>query len=306
MKVLVVASFNKNRFAPFVQEQADALAKAGCEIDYFGIQGKGVSGYLKQLPELKKKIREFQPDIVHAHFGLSGLLANLQRKVPVVTTYHGCDINAFKLRLFSIPSLILSAYNIVVSKQQYQRVHRFSSKIEVIPCGVSFEQFHPMPKDEARAMMGLDKAKTYVLFSSVFSRAEKNSPLAIEAVKLIPNAELIELDGYSRDEVCTLMNAADVGLLTSIREGSPMFVKELLACNRPVVSTPVGDVVDMLKGISGCYISTFNCEDVASKLKKAISFADVELTEHFVEQYDNQKIVETIKKVYSFVLNKVK
>ena len=44
MKILIVASYNKNRFAPFIQEQADALAKAGCEIGYFGIQGKGVLG----------------------------------------------------------------------------------------------------------------------------------------------------------------------------------------------------------------------------------------------------------------------
>lgn len=302
MKVLIVASYNKNRFAPFIQEQADALAKAGCEIGYFGIQGKGVLGYLKQLSELKKKIREFQPDIIHAHYGLSGLLANLQRRVPVVTTYHGCDINVLKLRLFSFWSLILSSYNIVVSEQQYRRVCHFSRKIDIIPCGVNFEQFHPIPKDEARIMMGLDKSKIYVLFSSVFTRDEKNSPLAIEAVKNIPNAELIELDGYSRDEVCALMNASDVGLLTSIREGSPMFVKELLACHRPVVSTPVGDVSDMINGISGCYISSYECEDVVSKLREAMTFTDVALTDSFVEKYDNQRIAERIENVYLFVL----
>ena len=101
MKVLIVASYNKNRFAPFILEQAEALMKRQCEIEWFGLKGKGLKGYLKNLPALKKKIREIHPNVVHAHYGLSGLLANLQRRVPVVTTYHGSDINDKKALRFS-------------------------------------------------------------------------------------------------------------------------------------------------------------------------------------------------------------
>ena len=46
------------------------------------------------------------------------------------------------------------------------------------------------------------------------------------------------------------MNAADVLLLTSRREGSPNAVKEALACNLPVVATDVGDVPERLDGVS--------------------------------------------------------
>ena len=118
MKILVVASNNRNSFAPFVMEQVESLRSIGCVVELFGIVGKGVKGYLSSLPELKQKINEFNPDVIHAHFGLCGLLANLQRIVPVVTTYHGCDINNIKLRPLSLPSLILSKYNIFVSKNQ--------------------------------------------------------------------------------------------------------------------------------------------------------------------------------------------
>ena len=39
MKLLFVASYNKSRFAPFIVEQAEALRRAGCEVDFFGVQG---------------------------------------------------------------------------------------------------------------------------------------------------------------------------------------------------------------------------------------------------------------------------
>ena len=42
MKILIVASYNKGHFAPFIVEQVEALKKAGCEIDSFGLQGKGI------------------------------------------------------------------------------------------------------------------------------------------------------------------------------------------------------------------------------------------------------------------------
>ena len=76
MRILVVASFNRGRFAPFIVEQAAALKKQGCEIEWLGLRGKGLKGYLKNYPSLKQTIKAFHPDIIHAHYGLSGLLAN--------------------------------------------------------------------------------------------------------------------------------------------------------------------------------------------------------------------------------------
>ena len=124
MKVLIVASYNKNSFVPFVKEQAEALQEVGCIVDFYGVVGKGVKGYLSALPALKQKISDYKPDVIHAHFGLCGLLANLQRNVPVVTTYHGCDINDIKLRPLSFPSLLLSKYNLFVSKNQKNKEYR--------------------------------------------------------------------------------------------------------------------------------------------------------------------------------------
>ena len=272
MKVLIVASYNKNRFAPFIQEQADALAKVGCEIGYFGIRGKGVSGYLKQLPELKRKIKEFQPDIIHAHYGLSGLLANLQRRIPVVTTYHGSDINNTKARRFSKIAMKMSAYNVFVSQKTLD-LAKPKRNFVLLPCGINLEDYPVIDKLEARKQMGLDVQKKYVLFAGAFDNAVKNAPLAQQAVALLPDVELLELKGYLRQQVALLMQAVDCFLMTSFTEGSPQVIKEAMACGCPIVSVDVGDVKERIEGLVGCWIVPDYCEEnVTDRLRKAMRF----------------------------------
>ncbi len=113
MKILIVASLNKGFYAPFILEQAQALENNGHNILFFGIKGQGVFGYLKNRSRLIRVIQQFDPQIVHAHYGLSGLLANMQRKVPVVTTFHGSDINNKSVLRFSKLAMFFSAYSCI-------------------------------------------------------------------------------------------------------------------------------------------------------------------------------------------------
>ena len=117
MKILIVASDKSGKFAPFIEEQIAALQQEGVQIIRYGVTGKGIIGYLRELPALRRLIRAERPDLIHAHYGLCGLLANLQRLVPVVTTYHGSDINVPKILRFSKIAIRLSAWNIFVSKR---------------------------------------------------------------------------------------------------------------------------------------------------------------------------------------------
>ena len=142
MKILFVASHNTGKFSTFITEQAEALQKLGVEIDYFGVVGKGILGYLNNRKKLILKIREFQPDLIHAHYGLSGLLANLQRKIKVVVTYHGCDINKRNSRILSVLSILLSKHNIFVSKKLMNCVKFYvGKKYDIVPCGIDKSVF---------------------------------------------------------------------------------------------------------------------------------------------------------------------
>lgn len=256
----------------FVKEQADALSELDVEISFFFIRGKGALGYLSCLDQLKQHISTWRPAILHAHYGLSGVLANLQREVPVITTYHGCDINRPALRLWSSFSLIFSRSNIFVSEAMRQKVRWLKKNSHfVVPMGVNTNVFFEMDQNEARKQLGLVSGKKYILFSSDFSNPVKNYQLASKAVKLLDDkVELLELKGYSREQVNLLMNACDLGLLTSIREGSSLFVKELMYVNRQIVSTNVGDVKSVFGNTSGCYVTGFEAQDICEKITLAL------------------------------------
>ena len=201
MKILIVASDKGGKFAPFIEEQIAALQQEGVQIIRYGVTGKGITGYLSELPALRRLIRAERPDIVHAHFGLSGLLANLQRLVPVVTTYHGSDINVPKILRFSRIAMRLSAFNIFVSKRNIaiairrkgEEAKRLSGKYALLPCGVNI----PKPWSELQdqwveqltlnqwVQSVLSEDVKNVLFVGAFDNAVKDPELAFAAVALL-------------------------------------------------------------------------------------------------------------------------
>lgn len=196
MRILEV-SRDKNNFAdhqlPFVTEQGAAIAKVlreleigDCKlenepsaVDYFLVKGN----YLKAVGALKAKIREFKPDIVHAHFGLSAITAELQGLVPVVSTFHnGETLNWHVNMLCSLFSL--RAKHVIYVAQHIRDLSYFKAKnYSIIPCGVPLEQMIITPKEEARKQLGWDADKKYILFGGAFDNERKNYALLKEAIE---------------------------------------------------------------------------------------------------------------------------
>ncbi len=305
MKILVVASYNKNRFAPFIVEQAEALKHVGCEVDYFGVVGKGIKGYLNAFGELRNKIKSFRPDIIHAHYGLSGLLVNLQRSVPVVTTYHGSDINLPKVLRLSKLAMKLSAWNIFVSKRNVDMAQPKKNYV-LLPCGVNLPNYVEEDICAVKQKLNWIPNKKYILFAGAFDNRVKNAKLAQDSVSLIENAELIELKGYTREQVTALFYAVDSFLMTSFTEGSPQVVKEAMACDCPIVSVDVGDVAERIEGLGGCYIAERNPQDIASKLQQALSLSSrTKGRERIIELgLTNDLVAKKLVEIYTQILKK--
>ena len=304
MKILIVCSEHSGKVSTFITEQANSIRSMGVEIDYFLVDRKGLFGYLKKRKALIQAIRDYKPDIIHAHYGLSGLLANLQRSVPVVTTYHGSDVNNAAVFPFSRLCMMLSVHNIFVS-DKIRIKSGLTSKLSLISCGVDIDLFKPIDKIQARKELQLDTTVRYILFAGAFENKVKNADLALKAVAKLSTVELLELKGYSREQVVTLMNAVDCVLMTSYSEGSPQFIKEAMACNCPIVSVAVGDVPEVIKNLEGSYISTYAVADVAEKLRQALLFGDrTEGRKRILElKLDSESIAKRILEIYYLVIN---
>ena len=307
MKILIVASYNKNRFVPFVQEQGEALQAAGCEIVWFGIKRKGVVGYLREIPRLRKMIRAVQPDIIHAHYGMSCLMANLAtRRVPVISTFHGSDINESFARKLSKIAMHLSAWNIFVSQRIMDLVKAAHRRhCSLIPCGVSLSDEQLLSRSEARKIIGWSTSDKKILFAGAFDNAVKDPELAKASVALLEGVELIELKGYNRQQVNTLMCASNCLLMTSRTEGSPQVIKEAMACGCPIVSVDVGDVAERTEGVGWCFVvKSREPKEIVSALEKAIAFEGKTNGRDKIFEYGltNEMVAKKIKEIYKKVI----
>ena len=325
MKLLVVASDKGGHFVPFIEEQITALEALGVQIIRYGITGKGIIGYLRCLPALKRAIQQHQPDLIHAHYGLSGLLANLQRRVPVVTTYHGSDINVPAVRRFSKIAMCLSAHNIFVSQRNVTLAlspnslitYRLKKRYTLLPCGVNI----PQPWSEMQTQRveqltlnqwvqeKLNAGVKHVLFAGAFNNAVKDPELAKAAINELASegvkAELIELKGYNRDQVNALMYNCDALLMTSKTEGSPQVIKEAMACGCPIVSVDVGDVAERVEGVDGCYVvSSREPAAIAEALQKALAFpGKTNGRQRIIEMgLSNEQVAERLMAIYKQLL----
>ena len=318
MKILEVSRY-KNNFAdhqlPVVTEQGEALRDAGCEVDYFLIKGN----YLKAVKALKAKIREFRPDIVHAHYGLSAITAELQSLVPVVTTFHNGETLNWHVNLIS-SLMSLRAKHVIYVAQHIRDLSYFKARnYSIIPCGVPMEQMIITPKEEARKQLGWDADKKYILFGGAFSNERKNYKLLAEAVELLhatSDIVCVEMKGLTRAECVLRMCAADLFALPSHSEGSPQALKEAMAVNCPCLATDIADVRELFGDEPGHFIlrnprktherwdaDERSLDEMVALLQQALAFEGRTNGRQRIEelQLTNEQVARRIVEIYEDV-----
>jgi glycosyltransferase involved in cell wall biosynthesis len=297
-------TIHKFPVAEFIFEQNLALEKYGVKYDYYLIKKGGVIGYVKEVYNFHSylKSKHYNYDIIHAHGGHVGSLVNTQRIIPVVATYHGSDINYFLNRFVSFISLIFSKQNIFVSEKIFKKVKNYTSGT-IIPCGVDLILFKPLDKAECRSELGFNESEKIVLFAGRRERKVKNFDLARKATDISSADRLIELKGFNRPQVAKLINACDCVLLTSKSEGSPMIIKEALACGCPIVSVDVGDIKELSDGVDGVFISGFDFKILAENIDKALKFSYSSFS-HKLSYIDNTIIAQKILNIYKKIAYK--
>lgn len=289
MRVLTVTNMyptpDRPAYGTFIKEQVDSLREAGIEVDVLAFDGGGsVKNYLQAGRAVRRILHKNPYDLVHAHYGLTGIAARVQTRCPVVVTFHGSDLlgevnsrrqytlhGAVKTLISRLVALCV-AQRIVVADMLKSALW-FRSAV-TIPMGIDLSLFKPMPPREAREQLGLSHDKQRVLFVAHPHDYTKRFDIAQAAICLLQesalNVELLPLYGMPHHRVPLFMNACDALVLTSMHEASPCVIKEAMACNLPIVSVNVGDVAERIGGVEGCYLCDRTSHDVAAKLRKVL------------------------------------
>lgn len=314
MRILIVCkanfelsldNFQKNR--AYIYDQMKSLEPHLDKIQVFFLEGKGPLGYLKGAFRLRKFLKKNQFDLIHAHYGYSGLIASCVSNVPTVVTYHGTDITEKFSNLISSISILLADWNIFVSSKLKERSFiKPKSRFSIIPCGVDLGIFFPIEKTEALSQIGWASSPKKILFSSYFNNPIKNYQLAKQALDLIKDDKItmIELKGKTRKEIALILNAADVLLLTSISEGSPQIIKEAMACNCPIVATDVGDIKQITAGTKNCFVTDFEANEISQRLDFILDRNERTDGRQKILDFDNKKIALQIVEIYKKILEK--
>lgn len=334
MKILIVSRYKSvfdDHQLPFVTEQGESLRLLGHTIEYFAVKGN----YLLAVRELKRKICAYQPDIIHAHYGLSAITAELQSMVPVVTTFHNGETLNKGVNLLTSLFSLRAKHVVYVAQHIYDLVYFKHTKYSIIPCGVNMEDCVVMNQKEAREQLGFENRVKYILFGGGFDNLRKNYALLRDAVERIEqqawipvqggercgNIVCLEMKGLSRAECVLRMNACDLFALPSHSEGSPQALKEAMACNCPIIATDIADVKHLLGDLSGHYLlrnprptherwdaDERSLDEMVELLKQTLAFGGrTNGRERIMEMgLSNEQVAKQLESIYENVLGKRK
>jgi glycosyltransferase involved in cell wall biosynthesis len=299
----------------FVKEQIESLNQLGLptEVVFINAKADGKLAYFTCVNKIKRLAPAF--DLIHCHHSYAAYVALVAAKVkkPVVTSF--LNVLGGEGRFGFIEKIIyksvVSRSTAIIVKSDPNIQEKLPGKGHYLPNGVNLEFFKPESIESSCEKLNIQPHK-YILFVSGGDKYRKQKRYDIfKAVLEILNTkynagvkELCLVDA-PRNLVPHYFNASVLHLLPSDFEGSPNSVKEALACNKPVVTTDVGNVASMIRDISGCYVSPSNDPQVLAELviKSLERENGVEGRDALIAQgLDMASVGKKVESIYSTIL----
>ncbi len=302
----------------FARRQVESLAAAGVQVRMFYLTSRtSPFDVLRGCRKLRREIREFRPDLIHAHYGtMTSFLCALFTDVPLVITFRGSDLTAAAdvshlrnglAQLLSQISCLRAEKIICVSRRLRDRLWWSRSKAVVLPSGVDLQLFQPRSKQEARSLLGWAEQERIFLFNVGKQPRTKALNLVRAAVhmvqeKLGPVRLVVMRGNVSPEQMPVYLNAADCVVLASYSEGSPNIVKEALATNLPVVAVDVGDVAERLSGVYPSKIVARDPKQIAAGLMEILTLNQRSNGRETIQECSSTRVAAQIVSVYKEVL----
>ncbi len=288
----------------FVRDQVQALQRLdGVELELFQFAPGGISGYVGAGAGLRRRFRRERFDVVHAHFGLTAWSSLGARAALHAVTLHGTDLSHPRSRALTLAALPLLDLVATVSEPLAELIPARLKRrgVATLPCGIELSRFRPMPREQARAELGLDPDQPYLLFPADPARPEKRYGLA-QAVA-VGRAELLTLGNVAPEQVPLWVNACNAVLVPSEREGYGLAVLEALACDVPVLATPVGIAPEALRGIDGTLCEPFSVERWGEVVDRHLGDLGVRVSgRERAEQYSTDRMARRVLEAWQAAL----
>jgi teichuronic acid biosynthesis glycosyltransferase TuaC len=241
----------------FVRDQVAALRRIdGLDVELFEF-APGARRLVSCAAELRSRYRGRRLDVVHAHFGLSAWPALAVSARVRALTVHGTDVRHPRTRQLTRAALPLMSLVAAVSEQLVAELPGRAARrrARVLPCGVDLTRFRALDRAAARSELGLDPDRPYLLFPADPSRTEKRYD---RARAVAGDVRLLSLGAVDPERVPLWINAANAVLIPSEHEGFGLAALEALACDVPVLATPVGVHPIALENLPGALCAPFD------------------------------------------------
>lgn len=260
---------------------------------------------LKALLFIRRQLLTFKPEILHTHTfkaGFLGRVAALTTRIPMVKihTFHGHLLDGYLKGLkfwilIKIERFLATKTNVLVTVGNKVMTDLIASGIGkteqylVIPPGFPMEY---SMESEAKArnfkerkaefrcvwvgrLVEIKRPDRLIEISRILK--ERNSGILISVIgdgpmrkeleaKVIRELLPVEFLGWQQN-VHAFISQADVLILTSANEGTPLSIIEAQRLGKPVVATNVGSVSEILSHGKSGFILEFDAMDFAEKLE---------------------------------------
>ncbi len=272
-----------------------------------------VGGDIKAFISLIAAIRSFKPHVIHTHTAKAGFLGRIASLISLqpsirVHTFHGHLLNGyfgvFKRRLVIIAEKILAIFThelLAVGEKVRQDLLAVGigipRKFGVMPPGL--EICHLPNKKESQESLGLSTTTLHCAFIGRVTQIKRPDRF-LEVVTEIKrrgvgleffiagDGELLDLcrDRIAKEnlpikvlgwqsDIEKVLAAADLVVLTSDNEGTPLSLIQAGMASLPVVTTRVGSVPEVvLDGITGI-ITGLDIQEIADALEKLANNNDL-------------------------------